>query len=70
MSDTAGIREAKNEIEKKGIRLALKRAEEADLRLVVIEPKNLDFTGFLKDLFDENSTKWTVKKIRSCKNIN
>ncbi len=55
MSDTAGIREAKNEIEKKGIRLALKRAEEADLRLVVIEPKNLDFTGFLKDLFDENS---------------
>ena len=55
MSDTAGIRDAKNEIEKKGIRLALKRAEEADLRLVVIEPKNLDFTGFLKDLFDENS---------------
>ena len=55
MSDTAGIRKAKNEIEKKGIRLALKRAEEADLRLVVIEPKNLDFTGFLKDLFDENS---------------
>ena len=55
VSDTAGIREAKNEIEKKGIKLALKRAEEADLRLVVIEPKNLDFTGFLKDLFDENS---------------
>ena len=55
MSDTAGIRESKNEIEKKGIKLALKRAEEADLRLVVIEPKNLDFTGFLKDLFDENS---------------
>jgi len=55
LSDTAGIREAKNEIEKKGIRLALKRAEEADLRLVVIEPKNLNFTGFLKDLFDDNS---------------
>ena len=55
ISDTAGIRDSKNEIEKKGIKLALKRAEEADLRLVVIEPKNLDFTGFLKDLFDENS---------------
>ena len=55
VSDTAGIRESKSEIEKKGIKLALKRAEEADLRLVVIEPKNLDFTGFLKDLFDENS---------------
>ena len=42
-------------IEKEGIKFAFKRAEEADLRLVVIEPKNLDFYGFLKDLFDENS---------------
>ena len=55
VSDTAGIRDSKDEIEKKGIKLALKRAEEADLRLVVIEPKSLDFTGFLKDLFDKNS---------------
>jgi len=55
ISDTAGIRDSIDEIEKKGIKLALKRAEEADLRLVVVEPKNLDFTGFLKDLFDENS---------------
>ena len=55
LSDTAGIRDSKDEIEKRGIKLALKRAEEADLRLLVIEPKNLDFTGFLKDLFDENS---------------
>ena len=55
ISDTAGIRDSKNEIEKKGIKLALKRAEQADLRLVVIEPKSLDFTGLLKDLFDENS---------------
>jgi len=55
LSDTAGIRDSKDEIEKRGIKLALKRAEEADLRLLVIEPKSLDFTGFLKDLFDENS---------------
>ncbi len=55
VSDTAGIRDSESEIEKKGIKLALKRAEEADLRLVVIEPKNLSFTGLLKDLFDENS---------------
>jgi tRNA modification GTPase len=55
VSDTAGIRESKNEIEKKGIKLALKTAEEADLRLVVIEPKNVDFTGFLKNIFDKNS---------------
>jgi len=55
VSDTAGIRDSKDEIEKKGIKLALKRAEEADLRLVVIEPKSLDNTGFLNDLFDKNS---------------
>tara|TARA_B100000945_G_C20421294_1_gene618164 strand:- start:1046 stop:2371 length:1326 start_codon:yes stop_codon:yes gene_type:complete len=55
ISDTAGIREAKNEIEKKGIKLALKKADEADLNLIVIEPKNLNFTGFLKDLIKPNS---------------
>ena len=55
VSDTAGIRESKNEIEKKGIKLALQKAEEADLKLVVIEPKNVDFTGFLQDLFDKNA---------------
>ena len=55
VSDTAGIRKSKNEIEKKGIKLALKKAEEADLNLIVIEPKNLEFTGFLKDLIKPNS---------------
>ena len=33
VSDTAGIRESKNEIEKKGIKLALNKAEDADLKL-------------------------------------
>ena len=55
MSDTAGIRESKDEIEKKGIRLALKKAENADLIIVVIEPKSHDFKGFLKDLVSEKS---------------
>ena len=55
VSDTAGIRKSKGEIEKKGIKLALKKAEEADLNLIVIEPKNLYFTGFLKDLIKPNS---------------
>jgi tRNA modification GTPase len=54
VSDTAGIRESKNEIEKKGIKLSLSRAEEADLKLVVIDAKNLDFTDVLKGLLDEN----------------
>ena len=50
MSDTAGIRNSKDEIEKKGIKLALKRAEDADLNILVFEPKSVDFTGFLSDL--------------------
>jgi len=55
VSDTAGIRESKNEIEKKGIKLSLNRAEEADLKLVVVDAKNLDFTDFLKGLLDQNA---------------
>jgi len=55
MSDTAGIRESKDEIEKKGIKLAFKRAEDADLNIILLEPKSLDFTSFLNDLADEKS---------------
>ena len=55
VSDTAGIRESKDEIEKKGIKLSLNRAEEADLKLIVVEAKNLDFTDVLKSLLDENA---------------
>ena len=55
ISDTAGIRESQDEIEKKGIKLALKRAEDADLNIIVIEPKSVDFTGFLNDLISEKS---------------
>ena len=55
ISDTAGIRKSKDEIEKKGIKLALKRAEDADLNIIVIEPKSVDFKGFLKDLVNEKA---------------
>ncbi len=55
VSDTAGIRDSKNEIEKRGIKLALKRAEDADLNIVLIEPKSAHFTGFLKDLISTKS---------------
>ena len=55
VSDTAGIRDSIDEIEKKGIRLALKKAEDADLNIVVIEPKSAHFTGFLKDLINDKS---------------
>ena len=55
ISDTAGIRDSKDEIEKKGIKLSLNRAEEADLKLVVVDAKSLDFTDVLKGLLDENA---------------
>jgi len=55
LSDTAGIRESKNEIEKKGIKLALDKAEDADLKLIVIDAKSVDFKGILKDLMDDNA---------------
>ena len=55
VSDTAGIRESKNEIEKKGIKLALNKAEDADLKLIVLDAKNLDFDDVLKKLMDEKA---------------
>src|SRR5210317_1951519 len=55
VSDTAGIRVSKDEIEKKGIKLSLKKAEEADLKLVVVDAKSLDFNDVLKGLLVENA---------------
>jgi len=55
VSDTAGIRESKNEIEKKGIKLSLNRADEADLKLEVVDVKNPDFTDVLKGLLEQNA---------------
>ena len=55
VSDTAGIRNSKNEIEKKGIKIALKRAENADLKLVIISAKNLDFDSVFRKLLIKNS---------------
>jgi tRNA modification GTPase len=55
MSDTAGIRDSKDEIEKKGIKLSLYKAEEADLKLVVVDAKKLDFTDVLRGLLDHNA---------------
>ena len=54
-SDTAGIRTSKNEIEKKGIKIALNRAEDADLKLVIVSAKHIGFNRFLKDLLAKNA---------------
>ena len=55
ISDTAGIRDSKDEIEKKGIKLSLKRAEDADLKIIILERKSIDFKRFLKSLVDDKS---------------
>ena len=70
ISDSAGIRESKDEIEKKGIKLALKSAEKADLNIVIIEPKSVDFTAFLDDLVNEKAIFVLNKSDLGVENIN
>ena len=55
ISDTAGIRESSDEIEARGVKLAINRAEDADLNIVLLDPKNLDFKGFLSDQIADKS---------------
>ena len=55
VSDTAGIRRSRDEIEKKGIKIALNNAERADLRIVVVSAKSVDFTEVLKTLLTKNA---------------
>ena len=55
ISDTAGIRDSKDEIEKKGIKLSLNKAENADLKLVVVDAKNPNLSGFLNDLLKKDA---------------
>ena len=70
VSDTAGIRESKNEIEKKGIKLALNSAEDADLKLIIVDAKSVDFTSVLKELIDENAILVVNKSDLLVTNIN
>ena len=55
VSDTAGIRDSKDEIEQKGVKLALHRADDADLKLVIIDGNSNDLNKTLKDFVDENA---------------
>ena len=55
VSDTAGIRDTQDDIEKKGVKLSLKRAENADLKLVVVDAKTIDLSGFLNDLLKKDA---------------
>ncbi len=55
LADTAGIREAKNEIEKKGISLAINKSKEADLNLVVIDNTSNSLNKKIQSLINDNS---------------
>ena len=61
VSDTAGIRESQDDIERKGIKLALEKAEKADLNLIVIDAKSTDFTEFLSN-FEPHKSILVVNK--------
>ena len=55
ISDTAGIRDSIDEIEKKGIKLALEKAENADLNIIVLEPKSVNLSHFLNGIISKNA---------------
>ena len=50
VSDTAGIRDSKNEIEKKGIKLALDKSRKCRLKLIVVDAKSIDFKGLFEGI--------------------
>jgi tRNA modification GTPase len=55
LADTAGIREAKNVVEKKGISLALSKSKEADLNIIVIDNSSKKINNEIKDLINKDS---------------
>ena len=42
-------------LKKKGIKIALERAEDADLKLIIVSAKNVDFSKVLKNLLTKNA---------------
>ena len=55
LADTAGIREAKNDVEKKGISLALSKFKEADLNIVVVDNSNKKISNEIKSMINEDT---------------
>jgi tRNA modification GTPase len=55
LADTAGIRDAKNEIEKKGISLALGKSKEADLNIVVIDNSSKSVNNEIKKMINKDT---------------
>ena len=55
LSDTAGIREAKNEVEKKGISLALGKSKVADLNIIMIDNSSKKVDQRIINLINKDS---------------
>jgi len=55
LADTAGIRDAKNEVEKKGISLALGKSKEADLNIVVIDNSSRNINNEIKKMINKDT---------------
>ncbi len=55
LADTAGIREAKNDVEKKGISLALAKHKESDLNIVVIDNSTSKISDKIKSLINKDT---------------
>jgi len=55
LADTAGIRDSKNEIEKKGISLAIKKSKESDLNLVMIDNSSESISPKISNLINGDS---------------
>ncbi len=55
LADTAGIREAKNDVEKKGISLAINKYKEADLNIVVIDNTSSKISKKILSLINQDT---------------
>jgi tRNA modification GTPase len=54
LADTAGIRDSKNEIENKGISLAINKSKESDLSLIIIDNSSKIIDPKIKNLINED----------------
>jgi len=54
LADTAGIRVSKNEIEKKGISLAINKSKESDLNLIMIDNSSKNINSEIKNLINDD----------------
>ncbi len=55
LADTAGIRDAKNEVEKKGISLALGKSKEADLNIIVIDNSSKKINKEIQSMINKDT---------------